>query len=83
MRQVFTTPRFETVGLYQSILESEGIPTIIRNEHTSGLDGSSPGDIIHPELWVLEDSDFDRAIAILKPLYEGSEGDKGAKAEEA
>ncbi|MDF1740416.1 MAG: DUF2007 domain-containing protein [Verrucomicrobiales bacterium] len=79
MRQVFTTPRFETVGLYQSILENEGIPTMIRNENTSGLDGSSPGDIIHPELWVLEDSDFERAIEILRPLYEGSEGNTGGE----
>lgn len=72
MKQVFTTHRFETVGLYQSILEGEGIRTMIRNEHTSVLDGSFPGDIIWPELWVLEDSDYDRAIEILKPHYEGA-----------
>ena len=82
MRQVFTTHRFETVGLYQSILESEGIPTIIRNENTSALDGSFPGDIIHPELWVLEDSDFERAIEILKPHYEASQSDDSAPSEE-
>jgi hypothetical protein len=82
MRQVFTTHRFETVGLYQSILKDEGIPTVIRNEHTSVLDGSSPGDIIWPELWVLEDSDFERAIEILKPLYEGSEADDNATTED-
>jgi len=56
----------------QSILESEGIQTLLKNEATTQAVGIVPGSDPYPELWVMDDGDYEKAIEILKPLYEAS-----------
>lgn len=71
MRKIYEDHRYERVGHFQSILESEGIATLIKNEAIDHVEASFPNDLIDlPELWVVDGHDYDRAIGILKPLYD-------------
>lgn len=71
MRMVFKSHRQERVGLYQSILESEGMPTLIKNEFSAATAGTYLTDPETPELWVLNDDDYANALELLKP-YEST-----------
>ena len=53
------------VGLFDSILQSNGIPTVIQNQNLSSPAGDVPFTTFFPELWVLEDNDYDQAVALL------------------
>ncbi len=75
MRKVFESHRQEKVGHFHSILEQSGIASMIKNDASASIDGIMPGELILPELWVMEDDDYDRAIEILTPFYEGTAGD--------
>lgn len=67
MKELFRERDFTRVGYFQSILESEGIPTLLRNEHLtmSGL-AEIPIPDFFPALCVVNDEDYDKAIAILR-----------------
>ncbi|MCF6314189.1 MAG: DUF2007 domain-containing protein [Verrucomicrobiales bacterium] len=66
MRKVFESCEQEKVGLFQSILESEGIATLIKNENIAAAEGCGPLDLVLPELWVVHDEDYARALDLLK-----------------
>lgn len=55
MKLVYSHPNFAQVGLVRSLLESERIPAVIRNEHLSSLAGGLPALDTWPELWVAEE----------------------------
>ncbi len=69
MREIFTHREFARVGHYKSILESEGIPAFIRNEAGHNLLAELPAAVLFPTLCVENDSDYDRAIEILRSVY--------------
>ena len=60
MKELFRERDFTRVGYFQSILESEGIQTLIRNEHlnTCGL-ADLPIPEFFPALCVVDDADYD------------------------
>ena len=66
MKLVFEHIDFTTVGHLQSLLESEGIATEIRNLVNSGLAGEIPFTQVFPELWVLNDKEEGRALALIR-----------------
>lgn len=70
MEKVYEHPDFPMVGHFQSILESEGIRTEVRNEGGASLAGEVPFTQVFPELWVLETKDVDRAKRILEEYQE-------------
>lgn len=70
MRKIYESHEQERVGHFQSILESAGILTLIKNDCQAAAEGTFPGDPFTPELWVMNDEDYDEAIKILRPLYE-------------
>ena len=70
MRKIFEDPRFELVGQFASILNEAGIETFIKNEASAGIDGIGWGDVIRPELWVVNDERYEEALQLLKPHYE-------------
>ncbi|NOX99948.1 MAG: DUF2007 domain-containing protein [Verrucomicrobia bacterium] len=72
MKKVFESCEHEKVGLFQSILESSGISSLIKNDCISAAEGTSPLDLVLPELWVMNDLDYQRAIDILTPYYQSS-----------
>ncbi len=67
MKELFRERDFTKVGFFQSILESEGIATIVRNEHltSSGLT-EIPIPEFFPALCVVNDEDYERAINLLR-----------------
>jgi hypothetical protein len=65
MRQVYQNHAPEKVGYYQSILEAEGIPAFLKNEMTLQVEGIAFPSYVYPELWVINDDDYERAVQIL------------------
>ena len=65
MRKVFEHPASHEVGHYESILQSHGIATFIRNQNVSSLVGEVPFTSAYPELWVVDNEDYDAAISLL------------------
>ena len=53
---------------YKSILESEGIAVMVKNHNFANMEfGSAPiGPAFYPQLCVMNDGDYDRAMEILK-----------------
>ncbi|MFT5465534.1 MAG: hypothetical protein ACI8UO_000629 [Verrucomicrobiales bacterium] len=70
MRKLFESHEHERVAHFQSILESAEILTLIKNDCQAACEGIFPNDVDVPELWVMNDEDYDRAFEILRPFYE-------------
>lgn len=62
MKELFREPDPARIGLCQSILDAQGIPTFVRNEPISGLN-------VLTALHVMNDEDHDRALAILEEHF--------------
>jgi hypothetical protein len=75
MKRVFTAPSVTEAHLIKGVLENEGIRSIIKNEHLSGLAGEIPAMEAWPEVWVLDDAEAERAESILSRY--GKEGPAG------
>ncbi len=65
MIKVFENFEFSRVGQMQSLLESHGIKTFIRNEYGSSVVGELPFVEVVPQLFVLEQKDLARARQLL------------------
>jgi len=52
--------------IVKSLLEKEGIPCIIRNEHLAMALGELAPSECAPELWILSDTDFAKAKEIVE-----------------
>ena len=70
MKKLFSSPNFTEVGLLKSQFEAEGIACVTRNEQLSAVSGSVPFFECYPELWVLHDSDYDRAKRLLEKMQD-------------
>ncbi len=77
MKKVTTTADRVMINHYKNILESEGIACRIRNDHLGSIVGEMPFTEAWPELWVVNDLDYDRA----KQLVEGTALDESPQAE--
>jgi hypothetical protein len=64
MRQVYSSQDSTQVGYYKSILDEAGILSFIRNEFSNNPEVS--GAMFLPSLCIIEDTDYDEAIRILK-----------------
>ena len=62
---VFENFDFSRVGQMQSLLESNGIKTFIRNEYGSSVVGELPFVEVVPQLFVLEEKDLAMAKELL------------------
>lgn len=65
MKKLTSSESLITINHYRNLLESEGIRCRIRNEHLGSIVGEMPFVEVWPELWVLNDLDFDRALELL------------------
>lgn len=67
MKELFREFDFTKVGYYQSILESQGIETFVKNRDVSGLAGEAA---IMPDLWptlcVVKDEDYDQGMQLIR-----------------
>lgn len=65
MKLIFTSPDRTAVGVLHSALEEAGIECELRNE---AMQANFPGAAFYPELWVIEDQDFPRAVEVRDSL---------------
>ena len=61
MKKVTSADSIITINHYRNLLRAEGIASEIRNEHLGSILGEMPFTEIWPELWVVNDLDYDRA----------------------
>ena len=66
MIKVYENFDFSRVGQMQSLLESHGIGTFIRNQYGSSVMGEVPFVEVVPQLFVLRERDVERAIELLQ-----------------
>jgi hypothetical protein len=83
MKELFREADSAIVGHMKSILENEGIATVIRNEHLymAGL-SEVPIPDFFPALNVIHDEDYQRALLVLKKYVENSRANVGKVDEE-
>ena len=60
------------VGHYQSVLEANKIDTFLKNQFGTGGLGELPFVEVVPQLWVLNEAEVPRAIALLEELQDES-----------
>jgi len=65
MKRVYTTSDIVRLMTIKSLLETEGIPFMVKNENLTYLAGELPFGDVQPEIWV-EDDDFEKAKRFLK-----------------
>ncbi len=66
MIKVFENFDFSRVGQMQSLLESHGIKTFIKNQYGSSVMGEVPFVEVVPQLFILEEKDLARAKQLLQ-----------------
>ena len=66
MRMVYTNENRFIVGNAKNILEINGLDVVLRNEHASSVIGEVSAFDSWVELWVLKDTDYDRACEIIE-----------------
>ena len=75
MIKVFEDFDIMLVGHYQSVLDSNGIDTFMKNQFgTSGV-GELPFVEVVPQLWVLNENDAGRAKELIKELHDDESGE--------
>ena len=65
MRKVYTHQNMIWVGMARNVLHAQGIKTCVRNEYAAGAAGELSFIQAWPELWVMQDRDYDRACEIV------------------
>jgi hypothetical protein len=70
MIKVFEDFDITLVGHYQSVLESNDIATLIKNQFGTSGAGELPFVEVIPQLLILNDADADRARALINELHE-------------
>ena len=68
MIKVFEDFDITLVGHYQSVLESNDIATYMKNQFGTSGAGELPFVEVIPQLWVLNESDAERALALISEL---------------
>lgn len=53
------------LGMLKELFEQASIPCTVRGEHMISVAGGVPFTDVHPELWILDDRDFERARKML------------------
>lgn len=81
MRKIYEHADFTMVGYYQTVLEEAGILTLVKNVGASIGTGEIPFTEVYPELWVMEDAEYDRAESLLRALREEGPPESAAQLE--
>jgi len=68
MKKLTSAESLITINHYKNLLASEGIPTEIRNQHLGSIMGEIPFFETWPQLWVINDLDFDRATQLIEAV---------------
>jgi hypothetical protein len=71
MKKLTTSTNLVEINHYKNVLESEGIACRIKNEHLGSIVGEIPFLEVWPELWVVNDLEYDRAKQLLDKAIVG------------
>ncbi len=63
--KLFTSQSLPEVELRRMLLAEQGIATLVRNQYVSMASGEVPFTDTWPELWLVDEKDWDQARAIL------------------
>lgn len=74
MKKLTSAETIVTITHYQNLLAAEGIRTEIRNQHLGGIMGEMPVFETWPQLWIVNDLDFDRATQLIESTDSGPVG---------
>ncbi|NIM69240.1 MAG: DUF2007 domain-containing protein [Xanthomonadales bacterium] len=77
MIKVYEDFDLSRVGQLQSLLESAGIRTLLKNQYVSSALGEIPFVEVMPELWVLEAHDLPRARQLIAEVLAVPEDQPG------
>ena len=75
MIKVFEDFDIMLVGHYQSVLESNGIDTFMKNQFGTSGAGEVPFVEVVPQLWVLNENDAGRAKELIEELHDDESGE--------
>ena len=73
MKRLFVSQSLIEIESLKELLSTDGILCTIRNQQGSSLAGEVPFVEVFPELWVVNDADFDRAKELLEEQGSGDE----------
>ena len=65
MKKLNSSESLITVNHWKNILQSEGIACEIRNQHLGSIMGEMPFVEVWPQLWVVHNLDYDRALQLI------------------
>lgn len=65
MKKLTSSESLVTIHHWKNLLESEGIACKLRNEHLGSVMGEVPFIEVWPQLWIVNDLDYDRAKQLL------------------
>lgn len=65
VKKVYSTQLIPLAGHVKAILEAQGIECILKNDFLAGAAGELPPIECWPEVWILQDDDYDEATAIV------------------
>ena len=77
MIKVFEDFDITIVGHYQSVLESNGIDTFMKNQFGTSGAGELPFVEVVPQLWVLNENDAGRARELIGELHDNASNETG------
>lgn len=66
MKKILSSPNITVVNFYKELLASNAIETVIKNYYLSAGIGDLPANEVVPELWVINDDQYEQAKALLK-----------------
>jgi len=75
MIKVFEDFDIMLVGHYQSVLESNDIATFMKNQFGTSGAGELPFVEVIPQLWVLNEADAGRAMALIREIHENTDAE--------
>ena len=75
MKKLTSAETLVLINHYKNLLESEGIPTEVRNQHLGSIMGEVPFFETWPQLWVINDLDYDRALQLIEAVDAESPGE--------
>ena len=70
MKKLYVSQSLIDVESRKELLDQAEIPCTIKNQRSAMLGGEVPFAEVFPELWVLQDEDFERAQSLLKDWEE-------------
>jgi len=65
LKLVYTHPNIMVVVQARSAIEIAGIRSVLRNEYAAGAIGELAPIDAWPEIWVLDDGDYERATSLI------------------